>query len=259
MTNHSEIADQLWRATVNGETISSIATAHPGLGLDGAYAIQALMVEKREAAGAVRTGRKLGVTAAGGMKMFNITEPVHGVLFGTGAVPNGGAIAIGGQVLQPRLETELGFIMAKDVTAVPSSLDLLADAVAAAVPCYEVAGSRIDGWPKAIEDLVADSCVFAAYVIGEGRAKPTTLDLESLAISISKNGEHLADGTGAECMGSPLNALMWLVDKLVARGEGLKAGDLVLTGALGGMVSVEAGDSYTSTFDGLGSVSVQFV
>ena len=60
-------------------------------------------------------------------------------------------------------------------------------------------------------------------------------------------------------MGSPLNALMWLVDKLVARGEGLKAGDLVLTGALGGMVSVEAGDSYTSTFNGLGSVSVQFV
>ena len=101
MSQYNEIADQLWQATVSGKTTDSIALANPDLGLDGAYAVQALMVAKREAAGAVRTGRKLGVTAAGGMKMFGISEPVHGVLFGTGAVPNGGAVAIGGQMLQP--------------------------------------------------------------------------------------------------------------------------------------------------------------
>ena len=259
MSHYNEIADQLWQATVSGQTTESIALANPDLGLDGAYTVQALMVAKREAAGAVRTGRKLGVTAAGGMKMFGISEPVHGVLFGTGALPNGGAVAIGGQTLQPKLETEMGFIMGQDIDTIPASPDALAEAVEAAVPCYEIAGSRIDGWPKGIEDLVADSCGFCAYVIGEGRAKPSALDLASIQISIAKNGEHHGDGTGAECMGNPLNALMWLVEKLVDKGEGLKAGDLVLTGALGGMIPVEAGQSWTSTFDGLGSVSVSFV
>ena len=259
MSLHQEIADRLWQAHLDSSPIDSIALGNPDLGLDNAYTIQGLLNAKREAAGAIISGRKLGVTAEGGMKMFGITEPVHGTLYASGMVPNGATLAVGGQVLQPKIESEVGFIMGADVSAKPASMMALMDAVEAIVPCYELPGSRIDGWPKKIEDMVSDAAGFSHYMLGEGRAAPGDLDLSKMAVTVSKNGEVISEGSGAECLGDPFNGLMWLIEKLEARGIALRKGDLVLTGALGGIIPAAAGERFETQFEGLGSVNVNFV
>jgi 2-keto-4-pentenoate hydratase len=77
-------------------------------------------------------------------------------------------------------------------------------------------------------------------------------------MQLSKNGTVVSEGTGADCMGSPLNAMLWLSKKMIELGEPLRAGELILSGALGAMVDVVQGDNINAEIKGLGQVSVSF-
>ncbi len=72
------------------------------------------------------------------------------------------------------------------------------------------------------------------------------------------NGKEAGQGTGADVLGHPHNALAWLANHLAAEGKGLHAGQIVLTGSLVKTVWLNAGDSVTMELSGLGNVSVTF-
>jgi 2-keto-4-pentenoate hydratase len=87
----------------------------------------------------------------------------------------------------------------------------------------------------------------------------TSVDLRLCGMVMTKNDSIVATGSGAACLGHPLNAVRWLATTMARKGRPLRAGDIVLSGALGPMTSVAAGDSVHAEIGGVGSVSVRFV
>jgi 2-keto-4-pentenoate hydratase len=77
-------------------------------------------------------------------------------------------------------------------------------------------------------------------------------------MTLSRDGEVLSRGNGAACLGNPLNAAVWLADRMVKLATPLRAGDVVLTGALGPMVAVKQPGSFVTEIEGLGSVRATF-
>ena len=72
------------------------------------------------------------------------------------------------------------------------------------------------------------------------------------------NGDVASLGAGAACLGHPLNAAAWLASTLAQMGEGLRAGDILLTGALGPMVTLTPGDHVEAKIGGLGQCSFTY-
>jgi 2-keto-4-pentenoate hydratase len=77
-------------------------------------------------------------------------------------------------------------------------------------------------------------------------------------MALQVNGEVVSVGAGAACLGHPLNAVTWLARTLAQRGECLRRGDVVLSGALGPMVALKPGDHVKVSIGGLGSASFTY-
>jgi 2-keto-4-pentenoate hydratase len=95
-------------------------------------------------------------------------------------------------------------------------------------------------------------------VLGANRTPLADLDLRPLAMSLALNGTSASAGTGADCLGDPLDALAWLANAVRELGDPLLAGEVVLTGALGPMVTVGAGDVVDLEITGLGTARTIF-
>ena len=221
-----------------------------------AYAVQAAWVAERLDAGATVTGRKIGLTNPVVQAQLGVDSPDFGVLLDEMAVAAGG-VADTARLLQPRIEGEVAFILGADLNlARPTDADVVAatDSVAAAL---EIVDSRIAGWDITLVDTVADNGSAAMYVLGPAR-RPPDLDLASCAMTMRRNGTVVSAGRGSDCLGSPVRAVAWLAAAACALGTPLRAGDVVLSGALGPMVDVHAGDQFEAEVSGLGTVSVTF-
>jgi 2-keto-4-pentenoate hydratase len=136
------------------------------------------------------------------------------------------------------------------------------------VPALEIVGSRVSKWDIRIFDTVADNASSGMYVLGGPARRIESLDLRGLQMTMtreraedgSSTGPNIVStGSGAACLGHPLNAAVWLAGEVARRGRPLKAGDVVLTGALGPMVPVTAGDTFVAQMSGLGEVTAKFV
>jgi 2-keto-4-pentenoate hydratase len=225
-------------------------------GAGSAYAVQSAWVAERLGAGAVVTGRKIGLTNPVVQAQLGVDSPDFGVLLDEMAVPAGG-VADTSRLLQPRIEAEVAFVLGADLAlAAPTDADVAAatDSVMAAL---EIVDSRIAGWDITLLDTVADNASAAMYVLGPAR-RPLDLDLAGCAMTMRRNGTEVSAGLGSACLGSPVRAVAWLAATACALGAPLRAGDVVLSGALGPVVDVHAGDHFEAEVSGLGTVCVTF-
>lgn len=221
----------------------------------GAYAVQAINTQFWQASGRKVVGRKIGLTAKAVQIQLGVDQPDFGVLFEDMEIADGGMLPAA-KVLQPKVEAEVALVMARDL--VDTTPEGVAAAVDYAVAAIEIVDSRIADWKITFADTVADNGSSAFYVLGQNRKKMDGLDLYTCGMALEVNGEVASLGAGVACLGHPLNAAAWLAKTLADLGEPLRAGDVLLTGALGPMVTLNLGDRVTAKIGGLGSVSLSY-
>ncbi|TDD61668.1 2-keto-4-pentenoate hydratase [Kribbella antibiotica] len=229
-----------------------------GADITAAYAVQQKGITARVNGGATLLGRKIGLTSEAVQRQLGVDQPDFGVLLSDMAYADAAELPVN-RLLEPRVEAEIAFVLKADLAVGPFDADLVAGAVDYAVAALEIVDSRIAGWDITYADTIADNASAALYVLGRDRAGLDGFVPRVATMSMSLNGAVVSTGTGAASLGDPLAALAWLAMIALAMGAPLRAGEVVLSGALGPVVPIGAGDSVTATISGLGSVQASFV
>ncbi|GAB2458897.1 fumarylacetoacetate hydrolase family protein [Jatrophihabitans fulvus] len=221
-----------------------------------AYAVQRELADRRRAGGARVVGRKIGLTAPAVQAQLGVDQPDFGLLFDDMQVTGTAPMA---RLLQPKVEAEIAFVLAAgldDPDATPSSVR---PAVAYALAAIEIVDSRIAGWDISFGDTVADNASSGLFVLGERQLRLDEFEPREVTMTLLLDGRPVSEGRGDACLGDPLAALAWLAATAARVGDPLRAGDVVLSGALGPMVAVGAGSDVRAELDPLGGVGVRFV
>jgi len=229
--------------------------------LDAAYAVQQGLVQARIAGGARVVGRKIGATSEAVQTQLGVDQPDFGYLLDDMDVSprdgRSGPISMR-TLLQPRVEAEVAFVLARDIDDEGITLDVVRDAVDVALPALEIVDSRIADWRIGFTDTVADNASSGLFVVGADGQKLDDLEPRDVTMSLTINGEERSAGTGAACLGDPLEALRWLAVQAQRFGDPLRAGHLILSGALGPFVPFAPGDRVEATISGFAPLRVTF-
>lgn len=255
--NNQKAADILWQAANSGVPCAPVRDLIADGSIDAAYAIQQINIQRNLAAGGRLVGSKIGLTAKSVQKQLGVDQPDFGCLLADMAVADGEEIEWS-RVIQPKVEAEVALVLEHDLSFEKHTIADLIKATAYVLPALEIVGSRIQNWDIRLADTIADNASCGLFVLGNRPVKLSKVDLINCGMVIEQRGEPVSVGTGAACLGNPLYAALWLADTLSKRGAPLRAGDVILTGALGPMVSANAGDVFHAHINGLGSVSAYF-
>jgi 2-oxopent-4-enoate/cis-2-oxohex-4-enoate hydratase len=250
-------AAQLHRALREGQPLDPLSERIPGLGIEDAYAISSDLLARRLADGERVVGKKIGATSAAVQRMLKVDQPDFGFLTDRMEVRNGGTLSLDG-LIAPRAEGEIAFHLKHDLCGPGITHHEVIAATEAISVCFEIVDSRIRDWKIGITDTVADNASAAAFVLGSQRVSPKDLDLGTLGMVVEKNGELVASGAGAAALGSPINCVVWLANTLGRLGTPLKAGEVILSGALVPLIPVQRGDHMCVRVGALGSADVHF-
>ena len=252
-----QAADRLFEAQRTFVPCAPVRDLLPEGDVVAAYAVQKINTERALSAGRRLVGRKIGLTSLAVQKQLGVDRPDYGMLFADMARGDGEDIALR-DAMQPKAEAEIAFILGRDLDAEQLTLADLHRSIEYAVPAIEIVGSRIAKWDIKITDTIADNASSGLYVLGSRPARLTDFDPRLCGMTMERAGEQVSAGTGAACMGSPLNASLWLAKVMAKAGYPLRAGDTILSGALGPMVSVSPGDVFDARIEGLGAVRAAF-
>jgi len=251
------LGDELYNALRARTVVEPLTSRHPDITIEDAYHIQQRMIARRLQAGERVVGKKIGVTSAAVMNMLGVYQPDFGYMLDGMIVSDGGSIAMS-SLIQPKAEGEIAFVLKRDLMGPGvTNADVLA-ATDFVMPCFEIVDSRIRDWKIKIQDTVADNASCGMFVLGSTAMDPRKVDLMTCGMVLEKNGEIIATGAGAAALGSPVNAVAWLANTLGRLGIGLKAGEVILSGALAAMFPAKAGDNFRVTIGGLGACAVRF-
>jgi 2-keto-4-pentenoate hydratase len=253
-----EAAERLLTAARTHTPCAPVRDVLPDGAAETAYAVQKILTEDSLDAGRRIVGRKVGLTSPAVQQQLGVDQPDFGVLYDDMAVPDGG-VADSARLLQPKVEAEIAFVLSADLDAADIDEAAVRAATEYVVPALEIVDSRIAGWDITFADTVADNASSAMYVLGSSRTSVDGLDLTQVRMTLlDGEGETVSKGTGAACLGDPVAAVLWLAHTCRDLGSPLRAGEVVLSGALGPMVPVGPDGVYSATLSTLGTVSVAF-
>ncbi len=222
-----------------------------------AYAAQELNTERSLAEGRRIVGRKIGLTSAAVQAQMGVDQPDYGILFADMSVDEGADIDID-RLIQPRAEAEIAFVMGADLPDPDTTAAEVMRAIDFAVAAIEIVDSRVHDWRIGIYDTIADNASSGLYVLGSTPVALGDFDPIGCGMVMERRGEPVSTGVGRACLGSPISATAWLARTMAAAGRPLAAGDTVLSGALGPMVSAAPGDVFEARISGLGTVTAAF-
>ncbi|MED3624714.1 2-keto-4-pentenoate hydratase [Neobacillus thermocopriae] len=252
-----KIADNLFMAERNRKPIAPLTQMYPELSVKDAYMVQLEVMSRKVSEGRKVIGKKVGLTSVAMQKMLGVNEPDYGHLFDDMKVEDNSIVKMN-ELLSPKVEAEIGFILGEDLKGPNITyLDVMM-ATEYVVPTLEIIDSRIEDWKIQLVDTVADNGSSAKVVTGSQLTKIEGIDLRTVGMVLYKNGEMVATGAGAAALGHPAHAIAWLANKLSEFDITLKAGELILPGALSAALTVQKGDKISAHFGKLGSVSVIF-
>jgi 2-keto-4-pentenoate hydratase len=248
--------DRLAGARATGRPCAPVRTLLPPGDIAAAYTVQSAWVAAQAAADPV-IGRKIGLTSPAVQAQLGVDQPDFGTLLASMSCPPGKPVDTG-RLLQPRIEAEIAFVLARDLDVPGIGPDDVLAATGAVIAALEIVDSRVADWDISIIDTIADNASSGLFTLGLERRPPAGLDLAACPMRLLRGGEEVSTGSGAACLGHPAAAVAWLATTARSYGQPLRAGEIVLSGALGPMVPVTAGDRFTAEIGGLGVVSAEF-
>ncbi|MEQ6900705.1 fumarylacetoacetate hydrolase family protein [Nocardioides sp. YIM 152588] len=263
MTSQDAIAAAVDRLAAAQEDRVPCAAVRDLIGtadLPAAYAVQQGLVRRRLEAGATVVGRKIGATSEAVQNQLGVDQPDFGYLLDDMDVSADHPISMR-TLVQPRVEAEVAFVLGADVDPDAEeeiTLAAVRAAVDVALPALEIVDSRIEGWDIGFTDTVADNASSGLYVVGSAGLPLSRLEPREVEMSLTVNGEERSAGNGAACLGDPLEALRWLAVQAWRFGDPLRAGHLVLSGALGPFVPFAPGDKVEAAISGFEPLAVEF-
>ncbi|HEY0507513.1 MAG TPA: fumarylacetoacetate hydrolase family protein [Blastococcus sp.] len=260
MTTDQVVAEAAARLTEASESGTPCPPVRDLLGthdVELAYRVQDRLVRARVAAGDLPIGRKIGLTSVAVQKQLGVEQPDFGTLLTSMQVEQDVPVA-SGRLLQPRIEAEVAFVLGADLTSLEPTVEEVAAAVSGVRAALEIVDSRIAGWDIGITDTVADNASSGMFVLGDVELTLEQIRPVDVTMELERDGEVVSTGTGAACLGDPLVAVQWLARTAAALGQPLRAGEVVLSGALGPMVPVTPGERYVARISGLGEVRATF-
>lgn len=222
---------------------------------EDAYDIQSRVFERVTADSDQIVGHKLGLVSGAKQEQLGIDEPIFGYV-APETLLSGEAIPVD-EMIAPRIEAEIGFIMDETLEPPVTTTDVLTS-TRAVVPVIEILESRFQGWsiPSA-QDVIADLTSAGRVIVGESFKDVSDVDLAMESIAVSVNGEIEATGIGADIMGHPGRAVSWLGNRLEAEDDMLREGELVMSGGITAAIDIEPGDVYNVEFANIGSIQVR--
>ncbi|MFM9035721.1 MAG: 2-keto-4-pentenoate hydratase [Mycobacterium sp.] len=253
----AELAAELAEAERTRVPMSPLTAAHPEIDVVDAYEIQLINIRQRVAEGATVVGHKVGLSSEAMQTMMGVDEPDYGHLLADMEVFEDRPVDAAGYLF-PRVEVEVGFILADDLPGAGCTEDDVLAATAAFAPAIELIDTRITDWKIALCDTIADNASSAGFVLGQQRVSPKDVDIKGIDAVLTRNGEVVAEGRSDAVLGNPVTAVAWLARKVDGFGVRLKAGDIVLPGSCTRAIDVRAGDGFVAEFAGLGSVRLSF-
>ncbi|GAA4707621.1 2-keto-4-pentenoate hydratase [Brevibacillus fulvus] len=239
------------------EAVAPLTSADPAFTIQEAYQVQLETITQRVEAGRRIVGKKIGLTSLAMQTLLQVDQPDYGHLLDDMAVENGGVIPFS-RVLQPRVEAEIAFVLKQELIGPRvTALDVLL-ATEYVLPALEIVDSRIADWKIKLADTIADNASSGLFVLGGKPVKPDAVDLPQIGMVLYKNGEMMNTGVGAAALGDPAVCVAWLANKLFEYGITLKAGEVILSGALSAAIDAKPGDQFRARLAHLGEVSVSF-
>lgn len=243
------IAARIAAARASGVPVPRFAAGHSA---NDAYAVQDIGTAARRSAGGRTIGRKIGLSSLTAQRMFGVDEPDSGWLWADRQFAHGDVISM--PLIAPRVEAEIALVLKRDV----DDPDDLEGAIDHALPAIEIVDSAIANWDVALFDTVADNASGWGIVLGGPARSAAGFDLAALGMTLARNDVIESGGNGAATMGGPLAALSWLARHTASRGVPLRAGEIIMTGALGPVLPVRAGDRFEVRIDGFDPLAISF-
>jgi 2-keto-4-pentenoate hydratase len=235
--------------------IEPISTTYPDADVDDAYRVSMLVTEAKVARGQIVKGQKIGLTSKAMQQLVGSTEPDFGTLFANWFVDEGASVPRA-DFNRPLVEVELAFIMGSRLSGpgvIASDVLRAADVI---VPSIEIVDTRYAGRGRSVlVDSISDAASCGRIILGSCPKRLTDIDVRMIGASLLKNGSVEESGMSSAVMGSPVNAVVWLANKLGEFGVALEPGDVVLSGSFVKAIPFAAGDTITATFAGLGDVT----
>jgi len=253
----AELAASLAQAERSRVAMSPMTDTYTDIDVVDAYEIQLLNIRQRVAEGARVVGHKVGLSSEAMQKMMNVDEPDYGHLLDDMQVFEDQPV-LTSKYLLPRVEVEVGFVLADDLPGAGCTEDDVLAATAAFAPAIELIDTRITNWQVKLCDTIADNASSAGWVLGKERVSPKDIDIRNIDAVLKCNGGVLGEGRSDAVLGNPVTAVAWLARKVDQFGVRLKAGDVVLPGACMRAFDAKPGDDFVAEFAGLGSVHLSF-
>lgn len=249
------MAHALVAAEADHAPIEPFTVTHPDADIEDAYRIAQLVTELKVAAGRTVKGHKVGLTSKAMQQFAGATEPDYGSLTDDWFVPEGSTIDMT-RLNRPLAEVEIAFVLGASLSGPGINAADVIRATEFVVPAIEIVDSRYNGrGPKALVDSVADAAWCGLVVLGGRPRRLSDLDLRLEGAALYKNGTVEESGVGAAVMGNPVNAVVWLANKLASFGVSMEPGSVVLSGSFVKAIPFTAGDTITAMFNTLGSVT----
>lgn len=250
-------AEELFAAEQQRKTLRPLTESFPHIEPAEAYRIQLALIEIKKARGAKVVGKKIGLTSKAMQKMFNVDQPDYGHILDEMIVQDRGRFSVL-ELIQPKIEPEIAFILEQDLQGPGITSAQVLAATRFVLPALEIIDSRIEGWKIKLCDTIADNASSARVVLGSAPKRVDQVDLRLVGMVLEKNGEVIQTGAGAAVLGHPATAVAWLANAVGQFGVTLKAGEIIMPGAISAATDVAPGDLILASFGGLGTVSVSF-